>query len=267
MHEAARPEQVSIEIVPDPEDPTGAELWVEAELNGVPTPFLLDTGARRTTLARSSAVQQLPRTGTEDSGGVFGSVAAELVRVAELRFGPVVIADAEVAVHPAGLVRNVLGMDVLGLQAWELRFSDATLRFDRPPAKRPGQALARDMGGHLYVDVSCEAASVVGVWDTGAGITVLDQAFARVHADLLSDIGTEVGTDVNGTAVSTPVATLAPCRIGGLEFASSRIAIVEFGGANATVDRHCDAILGYPLLSQADWYFDPRGGHWSVARR
>jgi predicted aspartyl protease len=267
VHEAARPELVSIEIVPDPEDPTGAELWVEAELNGVPTPFLLDTGARRTTLARSSAAQQLPRTGTENSGGVFGSVASELVHVSQLRFGPVVIADTEVAVHPTGAVRNVLGMDVLGLRPWELRFSDATLRFDPPPANMPGQVLARDVGGHLYVDVSCESVAVIGVWDTGAGITVLDEAFADAHADLLCDIGAEVGTDVNGTAVSTPVATLAPCRIGGLEFASSRVAIVNLSSANAAVDRHVDAILGYPLLSQADWFFDPRGGHWSVARR
>lgn len=272
MDATTQTEPIPLRTVPDPDDPDCAQILVEAVVCGVVTPFVLDTGGRRSALAPSPLVDRLPQLGTETSGGVFGSVSSELVRVPELRLGPIALAHAELTVaerhddHNAlGLGRrNLLGMDVLRVRPWELRFSEGTLWVDPPPGEALRYPLVSNAAGHIYLDARFDEVTGTCVWDTGAGITVVDAGFARAHPELLTMFGMGTGTDSNLTTLETPLAMLAGCRIGEVAFSPSKVAIVDLGPANASTDLGFDLILGYPIIRQADWYVDVPGREWSV---
>lgn len=72
------------------------------------------------------------------------------------------------------------------------------------------------------------------MWDTGAGITIVDRAWAVAHPEAVTIEGVNrQGTDVTGAAVAGTGGTLARCTIGGREFPVAPCAVVDLSSLNA----------------------------------
>ena len=106
--------------------------WLVAEVNGVPTRFLVDTGATLTALSAESA----RRAGLEPRTGVLpvmlntanGAVTAELTTVDSLRFGNIEAAGLDAVIAPNLGNTNVLGMNFLSrLEGWRVKQGDLIL--------------------------------------------------------------------------------------------------------------------------------------------
>ena len=100
-------------------------FWLQAEVNGVPRRFLVDTGATLTAIATSTAeaagvpAQQLRQTVTLRTAN--GSVRAELATIEELRFGNIVARDLDAVIAPGIGETNVIGMNLLSrLASWRV---------------------------------------------------------------------------------------------------------------------------------------------------
>ncbi len=107
-------------------------FWVEAELNGEPVRFLIDSGATTTSISRAVA----ERAGIEARGGLpamvrtaNGIVAVQRGRADSLRVGTIERRDLGVHVSEAFGDMNVIGMNFLStLSSWGVEGRTLILR-------------------------------------------------------------------------------------------------------------------------------------------
>ena len=255
-------------IEPDPDDLDCAEVMVDGAIAGRPYRFMLDTGAARTQIVADEVTAALPSRGQHSSSGVFAAGANPLVQICDLAVGPLTAPVIEVQRASAGQpgARNLLGMDVLRQRCCHFRFDVGELLLEPSPAVEADRALQMDESGHAYVDVEFPGATARACWDSGAGITIVDQAFQLRHPDLFERSGTSAGVDATGTQVQTAIFLMAAPTIGGARFRRHKVAVVDLSQPNSTLDRPMDLILGYPTLRQANWLFDFPARRWTLTR-
>ena len=140
------------------------------------------------------------------------------------------------------------------------------LSSDPPDAAIDWQPLVMDARHHPYVDLRCGDQRAQAVWDTGASLTVVDQGFIERHPALFDASRTverhrrdrhgSGNADVHDGGVQHRTLRLPALRVAGVDLAA----------VNATIEIPMDAILGYNLLSRADWWFDFPRQRWAIAR-
>ncbi len=100
-------------------------FWIDAQVNGTPVRFMVDTGATLTAVSQSTA----KAAGLEPrSGGLLvrlttanGTVFAELTSIGEIRFGNVRAEGLDAVIAPNLGPMNVIGMNFLSrLQGWRV---------------------------------------------------------------------------------------------------------------------------------------------------
>ena len=106
--------------------------WLVAEVNGVPTRFLVDTGATLTAFSARSAQEAglEPRTGGLPVmlNTANGTVTADLTTVESIRFGNIDAAGLDAVIAPNLGNTNVLGMNFLSrLDGWRVEKGDLIL--------------------------------------------------------------------------------------------------------------------------------------------
>lgn len=111
--------------------------------------------------------------------------------------------------------QNLLGMDVLKGHCCHFLFDSETLVVEATREVDGMRPLQMDDVSHPYVEVSWANVTAYSVWDSGSGITIVDQAFWLKHPDLFEEAGTSVGTDATGNQVETPTFVMAEAEIGG----------------------------------------------------
>jgi gag-polyprotein putative aspartyl protease len=260
--------RIPLIVEPDRDDPECAEVKVDGSIAGRPYRFILDTGAARTHVVADDFTATLPMHGKHSSSGVFAAGSSLLVTLPELVVGPVVVLRVDAVLVDATQpgAQNLLGMDVLKGHCCHFRFDSETLVLDAALDVDGMRPLHMDDGSHPYVEVSWPDVTAQCVWDSGAGITIVDHTFWQRHPNLFEAAGTSVGTDATGTQSETPTFVMAEAEIGGEHFARHRVAVVDLSRANATLDRPMDLILGYTTLRQADWLFDFPARRWAITR-
>jgi aspartyl protease family protein len=101
-------------------------FWVEAQLNGHPVEFLIDTGATYTGVSRRIAERVGLRPDEDDAGVILktanGPIVARMATADSLRFGGIEANALPVAIGPDGEVdTNVIGMNLLSrLGSWRV---------------------------------------------------------------------------------------------------------------------------------------------------
>lgn len=255
-------------LVHDEETPDAAEVCVEGSVSGRPCRFLLDTGCARTALMHDGTTAPLAVTGRHASAGAFGRVEYDLVEIDELRAGPIARRGLRASrAAPGGLHRHLLGADVVVGFRLRFRFAARRLEFpDGPPPASFGadRELLLDAGGIPHVPVECDGAGAFAVWDSGAGITLVDLAFIRAHPAAFVAAGTSRGTDSTGESRETPVYAMSSFEAGGLRFPAHPVVGLDLGFAEAAGDIGAAMILGFSTLRFADWDLDFPARRWRV---
>lgn len=114
-------------------------FWVNAQVNGSPVRFMVDSGASYTALtaeaARSAGVSLdalSMKTVLETANGI---VEADRATIANLQVGSLVMKDHAVVVSPAFGETNVLGMNFLSaLESWRVE-GDSMILTPRTPSR------------------------------------------------------------------------------------------------------------------------------------
>lgn len=127
--------ETRIALAPD------GHFWIRATVNGVPTRFLVDTGATLTAIAPdlASAASVEPQEMRQPvlMRTANGTVPARLVTIRELRFGNVLARDLDAVTAPGLAGTSVLGMNFLSrLAAWRVEGNTMILSPHHP--QEPG---------------------------------------------------------------------------------------------------------------------------------
>lgn len=252
-----------ITAVPDRDDPEAFSLTLDAVVDGDPLTLTLDTGTPRTRLTRQPGAP----IATEHTQGVLG--AARVGRaVAEVALPGVPGQRLEIETVERDLpgARALLGLDYLSATTFGLSVVRRSLEIGTPPPHgAPVSTHLPSEAPHLLVPLTTAEGSVfAAVFDTGAGITVLDSAFADEHPEWFSDHSSATGTDAAGHQVSTPVAHMHGTAIGDHPLQPHRVAFLDLRAQTAHLRQPLDVILGLPAIAQFDWWFDVEQRTWAV---
>src|SRR5579864_8711373 len=114
-------------IVPDRDDPQGAEVLVDGRVGDRRYRFLLDTGASQSQIAFDEYTASFPRIDSVASSGVFGHASRDAIVVPSLVAGPIRAERFTLVRSPKGAAggRSLIGMDLLKSYCLEFRFDEA----------------------------------------------------------------------------------------------------------------------------------------------
>ena len=147
MSEVGLPEQsvvggeTRVELAPD------GHYWLNAEVNGVPARFLVDTGATLTAISADTAERvgleqrrdRLPVTMTTANG----TITVPTTTVDEIRFGNVAAFGLDAVIAPNIGETNVVGMNLLSrLAQWRVEQGTLVLVPNNPQTQEIGTTLA-----------------------------------------------------------------------------------------------------------------------------
>lgn len=221
-----------------------------------------DTGASRTLLFEVPSSAR--PVGSRRTSGAFGAGAVtewevrevREVRLGSLRAGPLTVhhIDRGPERHP------VVGLDVLGRGSWQLDPSSRTLITGLPTVN--GSHFTSATNGHLLTEMRWSNAMATALWDTGAGITLIDRPFAAAHAHLFEPAGSTRVTDITGAHSELELAHARGYEIEGVSFAGHIVAITDL----PEVPEHIDAAIGFPTIVQARWTVDVPAHRWRIER-
>ena len=115
-------------------------FWLQAEVNGVPADFLVDTGATLTAVSQMTAT----KAGLEPDRGRLpvqmttanGTVGVAMTSIGDLRFGNVAARGLDAVIAPNLGETNVIGMNLLSrLAEWRVRDNELILTPNNPQAE------------------------------------------------------------------------------------------------------------------------------------
>ncbi len=260
--------EIPLIITPDADEPETAQIYVDGRIGSRAYRFLLDTGAARSRVVADQYTATFPSSEKHDSSGVFAKSSEDLIVVPSLELGTIAKPNFPIVrmAQPDSPVGSLIGMDFLKDHRCYFRFDRNRLLVNADAeADYPDQDLLLDPKFHPYVDVQIGSLTVRAVWDTGASLTVVDLSLIQQNPDSFAEAGASTGTDSSGSVMETPLYVMAEARIGGHAFPPHRVAAVDLSAVNATLDLPMDLILGYNLISRANWIFDFPRRRWAIA--
>jgi hypothetical protein len=230
--------RLRLNVVPDEDDSMCATIWVSVQIGENCVSFVLDSGARRSQV-RHALARTWPVLGADRSNTVFSERLDPYVQAPPLRLGDLRIENLEMSWvrGDAPGTHNLLGLDVLRHHSCLLDLEEQTLTLDGPTdAVASMMPLYLDDAGHAYLDVVMGTETASAVWDTVAGITVVDTSLIARHPPLFHEVEPTSGTDGAGQTRRTRTYIMGSVRIAGVSFEEQKVAAVDLGATNATLD-------------------------------
>lgn len=259
-------------IKPDEEEAEAAEIFVDGTIGGTTYRFLLDTGAARTSVIWDDYTSTFDCIEKSTSSGVFARSSDDLITVPSIAVGPIskknftLVRTAEKRPDRS----NLIGMDLLKDLCCHFFFEENRIAVDandQPGGGYMFQELFLDKKFHPYVDVQFGTLKAKAVWDTGAGITIVDRNFIKTHPAFFQEVGQSTGTDSTGSKMETSMFIMAATIIGNTAFPPLKVAGVDLSYVNSTIDMPMELILGYNTLRKANWLFDFPRKKWAISKR
>jgi hypothetical protein len=249
--------RVPVECVPDPDIPGCGNVFVSMAADDCIMRAVFDTGSPTSVLI--DVPPSARPVGRRETSGMFGAEAVTAWEVGKLRVGSLSAGPLTVHRIAAGVGRHpVVGLDVLGTRPWQLEISSGTLLTDAPSPR--GSTFECAANGHILTQMKWPGAAATALWDTGAGITLINRRFADAHPNLFEDVGSTLGTDVMGAQGDLALAHVSGYRIDETDFAGHIVAIADL----PEIPDHIDAAIGFPTIQQARWTVDVRARRWRI---
>jgi hypothetical protein len=257
-------------IEPDEEESEAAEILMDGTIEGCPYRFLLDISAARSSLIFDDFTSSFDCIEKSDSSGVFAAGRQDVMRVPLIEIGPLSKKDFPLVRLTANDSQrpNLIGMDLLKDSCCHFFFDEKRMVIqDEPEDDWPFHEFIVGKKFHPYLAIQFEKLNTRAVWDTGAGITVVDMNWIRKNPAFFQQGGQAQGTDSAGTTMKTPMFMMASTVIGSHEFPPQKVAGVDLSHVHSTTVLPMDVILGYSTLRHANWVFDFPHERWAISKR
>ena len=258
-------------VKPDKDDIEAAEVYVDGKIGGKEYRFILDTGAAKTSVQYDDYTSIFEPIQKNNSSGVFAKSNDDLITVPYIELGPILVKNFTLARMPENSVdrKNLIGMDLLKDFCFHFLFDENRVSVDSTKEAGIDYTLHELFLGqrfHPYVNIQFEKLKAKAVWDTGAGITIIDLNFIKTHPHFFQKTGQSIGTDSTGAKFETTMFMLRSITIGNIKFPPHKVAGVDLSYLNSTTEVPMDVILGYSTLSKANWLFDFPRKKWAILK-
>jgi hypothetical protein len=247
----------------------GGRIFLPVRFGNVIGAMRLDTGASTTRITLAPWNKALPSLGQSDSTGASGEttrcddVEAKNVAIKAEQGNDIARARYVIARCAAGDGDDLLGLDFF-------KGARFTLDIERQKMVFFGEALAagRARPFHLLgpdrrlvgIDLRAGDATAIGLFDTGAEITAVDQQFVQKHKNLFKLVKTKgKASEAGGKRFSPKIYKIKELDLGeGRILRSLYVLAYDFSVLREALGREAPFILGCNLISQFTWELDFR---------
>ncbi len=245
----------------------GGRIYVPFRFGNVAGKMRLDTGASTSRITLASWNKDLPVLGQSDSTGAFGKVTrcddveATNVELAAAQGNNIGRAKYEVTRCAASAGDDLLGLDFFKGARFTLDFERGEMVFfaDVRPDWRPVafQPLGPDQR-LLGIPIRAGSATFLGLFDTGAEITAVDQQFVDRHRALFAPVkGKPKASEASGGGVVSRLYKIRTLDLGEGRVLHGVYAMAyDFGALRQALGPQTSFVLGYNVLSRFHWELD-----------
>ena len=260
--------KVKMNIVTDPEDNECAMVRIVAKVEGDEFDFLLDTGAALSRIKNCEYTLYYPKVRTKQSYSVVSQSNDVVIRIPSLRIGSLRKDGVEFTrVDTNDQQSNLLGMNVLKDLALFFDFQNNLLDINPENRSRiKGNDLYMDKNDHPYLSVMLKETVLAATYDTGASITIVDQAIFDTYPEHFEYVSDSKGEDANGNEVKTMTYLLTGLMIDGNLFPPHHVVVLDLAYVNGVIEKKMDMILGYSTIKYFNWWFNFLSKKWSISK-
>ncbi|HEY8126012.1 MAG TPA: aspartyl protease family protein [Methylocystis sp.] len=247
----------------------GGRIYLPVRIGNVLGTMRLDTGASSTRLRLAPWNKNLPILSQSVSTGASGAtmpcddVEAQNVELVADEGNNIARTKYEVTRCPASDGDDLLGIDFFKGARFSLDidrrklvfFADATGGGRATPFRRLGPD--RRLVG---IDLSFGKTPAIGLFDSGAEVTAVDQQFIRKHKRLFVAVNAKArASGVGGNRIALKVYKIKSLDLGEGRVLRDLYAIsYDFGALRAALGRDVQVLIGYNLIRKFEWDFDFR---------
>lgn len=251
----------------------GGRIYLQVRIGNVMGPMRLDTGASSTRLRLAPWNKDMPVFGQSFSTGASGAtmhcdeVEAPKVELVADQGNNIARTNYAVTRCPAGDGDDLLGIDFfrgarfsLDIDRRELVFFGAMTANSQP---KPVRRLGPDRR-LIGVDLHFGKTASVGLFDSGAEVSAVDQQFIRKHKALFAVVNAKArASGVAGARIASKMYKIKSLDLGEGRVLRDVYAIsYDFGGLRAALGRDVSVLIGYNVIRSFNWDFDFSAPEW-----
>ncbi len=247
----------------------GGRIYLPVRIGNVIGSMRLDTGASSTRISFASWNKDLPALGQSVSTGASGAttqcddVEAPKVELVANEGNNIGRTNYEVTRCPAGDGDDLLGIDFFRGARFSLDIDRRELVFLRDAAASGDAKPVRRLGPDrrlIGIDLKFGKTPSVGLFDSGAEVSAVDQRFIRKHKALFVAVNVKArASGVAGARIASKVYKIKSLDFGDGRMLSDVYAIsYDFGGLRAALGRDVSVLIGCNVMRRFNWDFDFR---------
>lgn len=256
----------------------GGRIYLQVRIGNVMGPMRLDTGASSTRLRRAPWNKDMPALGESVSTGASGAtmecdeVEAPRVELIASEGNNVARTNYAITRCPADSGDDLLGLDFFKGARFSLDVDRRELVFFGAPPAAGGAKPLRRLGPDqrlVGVDLHFGKTALVGLFDSGAEVSAVDQRFIRKHKSLFTKVNAKArASGVAGAPIASKVYKIKSLDLGEGRVLRDIYAIsYDFGGLRAALGRDVSFLIGCNVIRRLTWDFDfsaPQSPTWDA---
>lgn len=243
---------------------TGSNTFVaevQLEVDGESKFFLLDTGAVASTIISDDQTKNYKSIKQVESKGAAGiAVLADIIQMQNISLGHHTFAKSQIKRAD----RNILGLDLLNEQIFEVDLKNKTLNFLNEFLANSSHPIRKLQTGHVTISMSIKTSKVDALFDTGADTAVIDAEYIKQNPQLFEFVRTEDGYDAHGNKIPSIIYKVSQVEVGHLKLQNIEMAAFNFGHHLRENMEGAPIILGNNVIAHAKWIFDLKSAQWSL---
>lgn len=243
------------------------KIYVECSFDAVSEKCFLDTGAFFSAVKFTDATAAYQRVGSIYFGGAAGTrKEIDAIEVENVMVGISSLLGERIGRFNKddSTAESIVGSNFFASKAFSFEFEET-------PSLSFGSAVATEDGLEVHkekvfsIPLKLGASTMRGVWDTGAGLSVINQDFVDSYPDEFVFLGDVPGNDLTGSSVPLKLYRLKMMSIGNLEFVDTNLLGMNFDLIHKHLGKNLDFIIGFNTIVRANWAMDLKNRKWSVA--
>jgi len=248
---------VKLDFVPDADEPEAGQIFVNLSFDGHTEKCFWDTGATSTKLVSNDFFAKYPVTREGELFGLAGKgVSAARIQIRNISWGGQDLGQHEVMRLPEKLcIAPTAGIDLFKDKRFSLDSKTLEVSFEKQDSTLP---LELGTFGHILVSSTFSGIRLRLIWDTGAGLTTIDQKVIDEHPTAFRFIKRlNVGDTVHAEAMQLKLYEVRNFAIGPVKLQKVKVLGADFNSIKSKLrDQSIQGALGYNVITQFSWYFD-----------
>lgn len=255
-------------LIFEPNGLGGGQIFLPCTYNGFLSRCFFDSGSNQNNVAFNDVTRQLPVIRQVTFWGAGGQrKTCDVIRLNSWTIGYFTQSNVEAVRCPDSVPSDTIGIGYFSEHRFALNIGYHRFEVDSPiPQNVVREPLKIYSSGHIAVSVQVSGRQFEAMWDTGAGVSVVDRRLVSEMPQVFSfiqDIPT--GHDGTGAQVFAKLYNMTNLTIGGVSFPESKVLAIDFSAFAQNFSPNMRLVLGPSHMQFHDWFIDIPSQKWAIS--